>query len=61
MEVMSGRVERKRSIRICTSRECALGSLKYLGYVRYTAGHIKHQIVSHFVDVLPKMLVDMIA
>lgn len=60
MEVISGKVKYKKSLRICTSRECALGSLKYLGCTRYTAGHLKHQILSHMIELLPAKLLDMV-
>ena len=61
MMVISGGVKREKSIIVPTSRECAEDSLKYLGYCEHTAGHIKHEIVSHLTDVIPSFLFKLIA
>lgn len=43
-----------------TSRECAEDSLKYLGHCKWTAGHLKHQIVSHVTEAMPEFLLEII-
>ena len=42
MKVISGKVKEKRSFTVVTSRECAQGSLKYLGKENVTAGALNH-------------------
>jgi hypothetical protein len=61
MEVISGRVKKAPSMSVCTSRECARDSLKYLGYREVTAGHLKHEVIRHVSDAVPEWLLQKIA
>jgi hypothetical protein len=61
MEVISSHVKKQKSMTVCTSRECAGDSLKYLGHTKITSGHIKHELIRHLTDALPYWIVHKIA
>ena len=53
MEVQSGTYKKERSFRIATSKECALGCLKDLGYSKRSYGYIKHAFIHFMLQCLP--------
>jgi hypothetical protein len=61
MEVISGRVKKSKSASVCTSRECAADSLKYLGRRMVSAGHWKHEVIRHVTGTMPEGVVERIA
>ena len=56
MMVQSGSLKCDKSLTVPTSRECANGSLRYLGSILTTAGHLKHQIIANITDALPSFV-----
>jgi hypothetical protein len=46
MEVISAVVKKERSFAVVSSRECARGSLGYLGRATFTYGHFNHCFIA---------------
>lgn len=46
MKVISGKVKEQKSLTVCTSRECASESLKWLGKTDQIPGHFKHNLMA---------------